>query len=331
MTIGIEGGRPTGAPRTCQNVGEHFCLMAGLLADAAGFQTNLQGVVLQWNLGMERLLGYRSEEVVGRSFAVLFPAEEVAAHRPQQILHGLVAGERHSVEVWFARQDGTRLRGECLSISLCDEQGRVHCYAHIIRDITRRWSDTQNLAARLRQQEAVARLGLRAVKASHRQELADSVAATAAEVLGTRFGMLLDLQPDGRSLLVSAGVGWGAGVIGQVHVSVGSESQAGFTLLQQEPVVFHDAVIDDRFALSETLRRHRVVSGMSVVVPGKDRPLGVLAVYDRQQRTFSRDDQHFLQSLADLFGAFWQRAEAEAARHAGAEPPRQAPSCPGSP
>ncbi|MFO0926157.1 MAG: PAS domain S-box protein [Gemmataceae bacterium] len=307
------------AARTCQNVGEHFCLMSGLLADAAGFQTDLDGVVRKWNLGMERLLGYRGDEVIGRSFALLFAAEEVAACKPQQVLYGLAAAGRYDAELWFTRKDGTRVRGECFSTGLGDAHGRVTHYAHIFRDATRRWADEQNLATRLRQQEAVARVGLLAVKTSDRRELVEAVVSTAADVLGTRFAKLLDLQPDGRSLRVSAGVGWGAGVVGSVHVPVGPDSQAGFTLLHLEPVIFADAVVEDRFGLTEALRRHRIVSGMSVVVQGRQRPYGVLGVYDRVRRAFNQDDLHFLQSLANLLGSFLQRTEAEASLRASEE------------
>ena len=36
---------------------------------------NLQGIIISWNQGMERILGYRAEEMVGRPITDVIPAD----------------------------------------------------------------------------------------------------------------------------------------------------------------------------------------------------------------------------------------------------------------
>jgi PAS domain-containing protein len=44
------------------------------------------GNVVTWNAGAQRLKGYRAEEIGGRHFSVFFPAEDVAAGKPERAL-----------------------------------------------------------------------------------------------------------------------------------------------------------------------------------------------------------------------------------------------------
>src|SRR5256886_4286349 len=57
----------------------------------------------------------------------------------------------------------------------------------------------------------------------------------------------LELEPDGTSLLLRAGVGWKEGCVGRVTVPATEYTQSGFVLTIGEPVVFDDLVEDRRF------------------------------------------------------------------------------------
>src|SRR5262249_40663716 len=54
-----------------------------------------------------------------------------------------------------------------------------------------------------------------------------------------------------------------------------------------------------------------MVSGVSTMVRGKHGPLGVLAVYSADRRTFGKDDLHFLQAVANVIAAAIERRRAE--------------------
>jgi PAS domain S-box-containing protein len=159
------------------------------------------------------------------------------------------------------------------------------------------------LRARLRQQESVARLGSEALRATDSDGLLSAIVATVSRVLEVEFCKILERQPDGNCLL-RAGVGWTPGLVGHAQVSGGLSSQAGFTLLTNEPVLVDDLRTETRFTGPLLLHDHGVTSGLSVVIQGADGPYGVLGAHTRRQRHFSEDDGHYLQSLANIIGDF---------------------------
>ena len=48
--------------------------------------------------------------------------------------------------------------------------------------------------------------------------------------------------------------------------------------------------------------------GAAVAIPRRSGPYGLLVVGDRRERRFSRDDVHFLQAIANVIGAAFERA-----------------------
>ena len=66
-----------------------------------------------------------------------------------------------------------------------------------------------------------------------------------------------------------------------------------------------------RFEPSELLKSHGVVSGLSVLIHGHPKPFGVVAVHGRLRRSFTPDDVHFLQALANVVAAAIERDSAQ--------------------
>src|SRR5262249_49787079 len=91
----------------------------------------------------------------------------------------------------------------------------------------------------------------------------------------------------------------------------GANSQAGYTLQAGEPVTVDDLRTEKRFRGSALLRDHAVVSGMSVLIQGKQRTFGVLGAHTAQKRAFTRDDLHFLQAVANVLASAVEREQAE--------------------
>lgn len=167
------------------------------------------------------------------------------------------------------------------------------------------------LKARERQQAAVALLGQRALAGADLQSLLEEGAAAAARELSADYSKILELCAGGDRLLMRAGVGWKSGYVGVALVEAGTGSQAGYTLLSKEPVVLRDAASEHRFAMPALHNEHHVTSGVSVIISGRDRPFGILGAYTSQLRTFSQDDIHFLQSVANVLATAIERKRAE--------------------
>ncbi|MBI3909452.1 MAG: PAS domain S-box protein [Armatimonadetes bacterium] len=183
------------------------------------------------------------------------------------------------------------------------------------------------LRARERQQAAVAELGRRALAGADLFTLMDEAVALIARTLAVEYAKVLELLPDGKELFLRAGVGWKEGLVGHATVGAGTDSQAGYTILARppmiaaglrsgEPVIVEDLRIETRFSGPPLLHEHGVVSGMSVVIPGYERPYGVLGAHTTRRRTFTEDDVHFLQAVASILAMAVERKRAEEALRA---------------
>ena len=158
---------------------------------------------------------------------------------------------------------------------------------------------------------AVAQIRQRALSGIELSALMDEVAALIAQTLGVEFCKILELLPDGKGLLLRAGVGWSNGFVGVATVNAGAESQAGYTLLSNAPVIVEDLQAETRFSGPPLLRDHGVVSGLSVIIPGRDRPFGVLGAHTVKRRAFKPDDVHFLEAVANVLSEAIERKKAE--------------------
>ncbi len=168
-------------------------------------------------------------------------------------------------------------------------------------------AETRALALK---QQALANLGSNEFAGVSLPALMDDAVNKLANTLGVKYCMVLELLPDGKVFLLKAGIGWKNGLIGSAIVGAGADNQAGFTLAAQEPVIVDELRMENRFTGPQILIDHRVVSGLSVVIPGKNRPHGVLGVFSDRHTTFSGDDINFLKSVANLLAAAIQRREA---------------------
>ncbi len=124
----------------------------GRLAAAIEFSNDaiitksLEGVIVTWNAGAERVFGYLPEEVVGKPVTILIPEDHI--NEEPDILARLRRGERvDHYETIRRRKDGT-LINISLSVSpIKDASGRIIGAAKIARDITRQKQIEEALSA----------------------------------------------------------------------------------------------------------------------------------------------------------------------------------------
>lgn len=164
--------------------------------------------------------------------------------------------------------------------------------------------------ARADQQAAVVRLGLSAIVANEVQVVLEEAVRAAVDTLGVGFAKVLQLEADGDSFLLRAGLGWREGLVGTARVPVG-ESQGGYALRSEEPIVVEDLTQEDRIPHPRLLSDHGIVSGMTVLIRTKEEPWGVLGVHSATRRAFTRDDVNFLQALANVLTAVLERERIE--------------------
>lgn len=154
-------------------------------SDDAIVSKSLDGIILTWNAGAERLFGYSRAEAVGRSITLIIPPELI--EEEHGILERLRRGERvDHFETVRVGKDGRRL-DISLSISpIRDIHGQVVGASKVARDIT---------------EKKLAEVALRESEARYRR--AASAAGLAAEAnakfrtlfeQGTQFAGILSLD-----------------------------------------------------------------------------------------------------------------------------------------
>ena len=104
-------------------------------SDDAIIGKTLDGLIISWNKGAERLYGYSPSEIIGRPIALLIPPD-----RPDelpQIMEQLRRGERvdhyHTERV---RKDGSRISVSVTISPVHDSEGRIVGASAIARDVT---------------------------------------------------------------------------------------------------------------------------------------------------------------------------------------------------
>jgi len=190
------------------------------------------------------------------------------------------------------------------------------------RDITERKQVEKEIETRDRQQAAVADLGLTAVAGGDLDSLMDEVVACVARTLGVEYAKIVELLPGGEELLLRSGVGFEEGLVGRATEEAGLGSQAGYTLLSEEPVIAEDFDAETRFKPPPLVHERGAISGVSVVIQGRDGPFGVLGAFTTRHRSFSEDDANFLQAVANVLATAIEREGAEEQVEEGRETER---------
>lgn len=132
------------ATRTPHAVGdEAFRLLVEAVKDYAIFMLDLDGVVVSWNPGAERIKGYAASEIIGKHFSTFYTAEDQARQWPAHVLSEAVSEGRCEDEGWRVRKDGTRFWADVIVSAVYDRNGRLTGFAKVTRDLTAR----QDMAA----------------------------------------------------------------------------------------------------------------------------------------------------------------------------------------
>ncbi len=129
-----------------------------------------EGMVRLWNVAAEKMFGFRSEEIVGKSMDLIIPENLRERHwegYDQTMKTGKTQYSRSLLAVPAIRKDGTRISVEFTIVLIRDDDGKLLGPAAILRDVTARWNQDKKLRKRLVALEAeVARLAGPAKSAS---------------------------------------------------------------------------------------------------------------------------------------------------------------------
>jgi two-component sensor histidine kinase len=158
------------------------------------------------------------------------------------------------------------------------------------------------LRQRIRQQELLAELGIRALQRTSFMDLLYHAARMTAEGLGAEYCKVLEYNAAENRFLVRAGVGWNEGVIGTASVGADLASPAGFALRTGKPVISNHLENEERFRTPALLVEYGIRRAMNVILQGDGSPYGVLEVDSKSDGEFGEHDIAFLQGAANILG-----------------------------
>ena len=117
---------------------EHFRLLVESVQDYAIFMLDEKGHVASWNIGAQRIKGYRPDEIIGKHFSTFYAEEDVRSGKPAWELVVAEKEGRFEDEGWRIRKDGSRFWANVIITPVRNDSGKLLGFSKVTRDITER-------------------------------------------------------------------------------------------------------------------------------------------------------------------------------------------------
>jgi formate hydrogenlyase transcriptional activator len=111
--------------------------------DYALFLLDVDGQVVAWYAGAERIYGYKSAEVIGQHVS-LYPDED-ALRKLQEQLKRAACEDHVGTEGWQGKKNGSRFWANVITTALKDENGDLQGFANVVRDFSDRHQRDERL------------------------------------------------------------------------------------------------------------------------------------------------------------------------------------------
>jgi signal transduction histidine kinase len=152
-----------------------------------------------------------------------------------------------------------------------------------------------------RQQAATAAFGSFALRQPDLTKVLMEAARVCAVGLGVPYSKICRYRSEEDDLLVEAGYGWKAGVVGNVISKADLSSPQGRAFITGEPSICDDVRAELQFVLPSFYTEHGIVSTIDVVIKGSDdEPYGILEIDNNKQHNYDEHDVDFLMSFANV-------------------------------
>ena len=122
------------------------------LSDDVIISKNLDGIIISWNKGAERVFGYTAEEAIGQPITIVIPEDRHDEER--QILTRIRRGERiEHYETVRRRKHGSLIAVSLTVSPVRDAEGKIVGASKIARDITEQRRSQEQIASLAREAE----------------------------------------------------------------------------------------------------------------------------------------------------------------------------------
>jgi two-component sensor histidine kinase len=160
--------------------------------------------------------------------------------------------------------------------------------------------DAAKVRKLLRQQAAVAGFGSFALRQNDLLKVLNEAARVCAQGLSVPFCKVCRYRDAENDLLIEAGHGWQAGVVGHVVSRADITSPQGRAFITGEPSICNDLRTDNDYKLPPFYAAHGIISTIDVIIKGGDKPYGVLEIDNNKQHNYDQHDIDFLTGFANV-------------------------------
>ena len=117
---------------------ERLRILLDSVHDYAICMLDMNGDVVSWNHGAERVFGYQADTIIGRNIDVFYPAAERDASVPTEHLRIALEQGRFECDALCDRQGGSAFDALLLLMPMRTADGTPRGFALVVRDITER-------------------------------------------------------------------------------------------------------------------------------------------------------------------------------------------------
>ncbi|MDB5261572.1 MAG: histidine kinase, partial [Adhaeribacter sp.] len=118
------------------------------IKDYAIFATDTKGIINAWNIGAERIKGYKEEEIIGQYYGILHPDEYQQDGRPQKEMEEALQKGSFEAEDWRKRKDGSLFWASVTLTPIYSATGEHIGFTKVTGDITKQKELQDKLAER---------------------------------------------------------------------------------------------------------------------------------------------------------------------------------------
>lgn len=160
---------------------ERFEILINSLRDYAICILDLEGHIISWNEGAERIFGYDRDEIVGSHYAIFATDDDISSRLPFWTLNETKNHGTFEDEGWRLRKDHTTFWARVTLTKLSDKNNSHIGYAMITRDLTERKRAEDRL--RLANEGLESRVQERTAKLSEALQIRDEFLSIASHEL----------------------------------------------------------------------------------------------------------------------------------------------------
>ena len=117
---------------------ERYHLMIEEVQDYAILYLDINGNVQNWNLGAQKIKGYKAEDIIGKNFSVFYTASDLLDNLPQSLLKTAQEKGKVKNEGWRVKKNGKLFWANVVITVVRNKKNEIIGYSKVTHDLTDR-------------------------------------------------------------------------------------------------------------------------------------------------------------------------------------------------